>query len=168
MHIRRATIDDSDALWRIIEPTVRAGETWALPTDWTKPEAIAYWLASTHEAYVAESDGSAVGTSFLRPAQLGPGDHVANAAYMVHPASWGIGVATALCTHSIRRAAERGFRAMQFNFVVSTNERAVALWQRMGFSVIGRSPGAYRHPTHGFVDALIMHRALGDGGRGVP
>lgn len=167
MLIRLATHADGDALWRIIEPTVRAGETWALPTDWTRDQALAFWLAPGHEVHAAERHGELVGTSFLRRAQLGPGDHVGNAGYMVRPDAWGGGVASALCRHSIRRAAERGFRAIQFNFVVSTNVRAVELWTRMGFSVIGRSPGAYRHPTLGFVDSLIMHRPVRDQDRAI-
>ncbi len=159
--MRQATAADGPALWRIIEPTIRAGETWALPRDWTQSDALAYWLAPAHEVWVAERDGDVVGTYFLRPAQLGPGDHVANAGYMVRPDAWGGGIASAMGEHSIHRATARGFRAMQFNFVVSSNERAVALWKRLGFSVIGRSPGAYRHPTLGFVDSLMMHRPLG-------
>jgi ribosomal protein S18 acetylase RimI-like enzyme len=158
MNIRRATAADRDALWRIIEPTIRAGETWALPRDWSQVEALGYWLAPSHEVFLAERDSDVLGTYFLRPAQLGPGDHVGNAGYMVRPDAFGVGVASAMCRHSIGRAAERGFRAIQFNFVVSTNERAVKLWQRMGFAIIGRSPGAYRHPTLGFVDSLVMHR----------
>ncbi len=160
MRIRLATPEDGDALWRIIEPTVRAGETWALPRDWTRDAALASWLAPTLEPWVAEREGEVVGTYFLRPAQLGPGGHVANAGYMVLPSAWGGGVASAMCQHSLARAKERGFRAMQFNFVVSTNDRAVELWKRLGFATIGRSPGAFEHPTLGFVDALMMHRAI--------
>lgn len=160
MEIRRANEGDRDALWAIIEPTIRAGETWALPTAWTRDEALAYWFAPAHEVWVAERASEVVGTYFLRPAQLGPGGHVANAGYMVLPSAWGGGVARAMGTHSLEQARARGFRALQFNFVVSTNERAVALWQRLGFSIIGRSPGAYRHPRHGFVDALMMHQSL--------
>lgn len=158
MLIRLAVDGDGDALWRIIEPTIRAGETWALPRDWSKAEALHYWLAPAHEVFVAERGSEIVGTFFLRPAQLGPGDHIGNAGYMVRPDAFGLGVASAMCRHSIRRAAERGFRAIQFNFVVSTNTRAVTLWERMGFSIIGRSPGAYRHPSLGLVDSLMMHR----------
>jgi GNAT superfamily N-acetyltransferase len=161
MHIRLATEADRDGLWLVIEPTIRAGETWALPRAWTREQGLAYWLAPSHEVWVAERAGEVVGSYFVRPAQLGPGDHVANAGYMVRPDAWGGGVATAMGEHSIARATASGYRAMQFNFVVSVNERAVALWQRLGFSIIGRSPGAFRHPTLGFVDSLMMHRSLG-------
>jgi ribosomal protein S18 acetylase RimI-like enzyme len=108
----------------------------------------------------AGGDGRVVGTYFIRANQQGGGAHVANAAYATAPASRGRGIARAMCANSLERARARGFRAMQFNFVVATNERAVRLWQAMGFDVIGRIPGAFAHPTLGDVDALIMHRAL--------
>lgn len=164
MHLRLADDRDHDALWRVLEPTIRAGETWALPRDWRQDEALGYWLARGHEVWVADQgEGGArdvVGTFFLRTAQLGPGAHVANAGYMVRPDAWGKGVAGAMCDHSIARARERGFAAIQFNFVVSTNARAIALWERKGFRIIGRSPGAYMHAALGAVDAVMMHRAL--------
>ena len=168
MNFRLADDRDDDALWRIIEPTVRAGETWARPRDWTREAALAYWRAPSLETWVADrgtADGTpdardVVGTYFLRPAQLGPGSHIGNGGYMVRPDAWGKGVAGAMCDHSIQRARERGFVAIQFNFVVSTNARAVALWERKGFRVIGRSPGAYMHATLGAVDSLVMHRTV--------
>jgi len=162
LNLRRAEESDRDAIWRVLEPTIRAGETWALPREWSREEALAYWLAPAHEVWVAERGAGhgVVGTSFIRPAQLGPGSHVANAGYMVRPDAWGGGVAGAMCDHSLDRARARGFVAMQFNFVVSTNARAVALWERKGFRIVGRSPGAYRHATLGAVDAVVMHRVL--------
>jgi ribosomal protein S18 acetylase RimI-like enzyme len=96
----------------------------------------------------------------LQPNQQGGGSHVANCGYVTAPWATGRGVARAMCAHSLDRARERGFRAMQFNFVVSTNQRAVALWQSLGFEIIGRLPGAFQHPTAGFVDALVMYRSL--------
>jgi len=164
LRLRLADEQDHDALWIVLEPTIRAGETWALPCGWTRAEALGYWFAGPHEVWVADrGEGMArdvVGTYFLRPAQLGPGSHVANAGYMVRPDAWGCGVAGAMCDHSLARARERGFAAMQFNFVVSTNARAIALWERKGFRIVGRSPRAYRHATLGEVDAVMMHRAL--------
>jgi ribosomal protein S18 acetylase RimI-like enzyme len=156
MNIRPATDADADAIWSIIEPIVRAGETYPLPRDWGRSEALAYWNADGHEVFVAEHDGSVQGTYFMCANHKGGGAHVANCGYMTHPRQTGRGVARAMCGHSLDHAIRRGFGAMQFNFVVSTNTRAVALWQACGFGIVGRLPGAFEHPTLGFVDALVM------------
>ena len=160
MLIRLATKDDAAAIWSIIGPTIRVGETYALPRDMSEAEALAYWMAPDRETFVAEENGRIVGTYYLRANQAGGGDHVANCGYMTAPAAGGRGVARHMCEHSLAHARARGFRAMQFNFVVSTNERAVRLWQAMGFDVVGRLPRAFRHPSLGEVDALVMFRAL--------
>jgi len=109
---------------------------------------------------VAEDNAGVVGTYFLQPNQQGGGLHVANCGYVTAPWATGRGVARAMCAHSLDRARERGFKAMQFNFVVSANERAIALWQSFGFEIVGRLPGAFHHPAAGFVDALVMYRSL--------
>jgi ribosomal protein S18 acetylase RimI-like enzyme len=160
MIIRPARFEDGDAIWRIIEPTIRAGETYTLPMDTPKDAALAYWFAPPHEVFVAEQDQSLLGTYYMRANQPGGGAHVANCGYMTAPAAMGRGVAREMCQHSLAHARMRGFVAMQFNFVVSTNERAVALWQRLGFAVVGRLPAAFDHPRLGLVDALVMHRPL--------
>jgi ribosomal protein S18 acetylase RimI-like enzyme len=160
MIVRSATDEDRDAIWRILEPVLRAGETYALPRDWGMAEALEYWMAPAHEVFVAEVDGALVGTYFIQANQLGGGDHVANCGYMTAAHATGRGVARAMCAHSLDHARARGFAAMQFNFVVATNERAIRLWQSFGFGIVGRIPGAFRHPKHGFVDALVMHRTL--------
>jgi L-amino acid N-acyltransferase YncA len=160
MLIRPALAADAADVWRVLEPTIVAGETYALPTDMTREDAIAYWCAPGHEVFVAEERNVIVGTYYLRPNQHGGGAHVANAAYMVAPAATGRGIAQAMCEHSLQRARERGFLALQFNFVVSSNERAVRLWQHLGFAIVGRVPKAFRHPSLGLVDALVMHRLL--------
>ena len=160
MLIRHAANADSSAIWRVIEKTVREGETYALPKDMTEASALAYWLSSDHEPFVAELDGEIVGTYYMRQNQHGGGAHVANCGYMTAPSSSGRGVARAMCAHSLDHARARGFRAMQFNFVVSTNERAVKLWQSFGFQIVGRIPEAFEHPRLGFVDALVMYRKL--------
>jgi len=157
--VRPAVAGDFDAIWRILEPIIRAGETYALLREMTREEALAYWLAPKHEVFVADDGGEIVGTYYLRENQSAGAD-VANCGYMTAPAASGRGVARAMCAHSIARAKERGFRAMQFNFVVATNERAVLLWQSFGFDTVERLPGAFQHPKLGAVDALIMHRAL--------
>jgi ribosomal protein S18 acetylase RimI-like enzyme len=160
MRIRLATRDDTDAVWSIVKPTIRAGETYTLPPDMPRSEALAYWMGPDRETFVAEDEGRIVGTYYIRANQAGGGDHVCNCGYMTDAAALGRGVARAMCEHSLAHAPTRGFRAMQFNFVVSTNERAVRLWQSFGFDVVGRLPHAFRHPTHGLVDALVMYRWL--------
>jgi len=122
--------------------------------------ALAYWFSPGHEVFVAEDNGAVVGTYFLKANQKGGGSHVANCGYMTALHATGRGVARAMCEHSLVRAKERGFRGMQFNFVVSTNERAVRLWQSCGFEVVGHLPRVFEHPTLGFVNALVMYREL--------
>jgi ribosomal protein S18 acetylase RimI-like enzyme len=160
MQIRTSQRDDADSIWSILEPTIRAGETYTLPRDMSRQNALAYWCAPQHEVFVAQADAQIVGTYFLQPNQQGGGSHVANCGYVTAPWATGRGVARAMCAHSLERARERGFKAMQFNFVVSTNDRAVALWRRFGFEIVGRLPGAFHHPTAGFVDAFVMYRSL--------
>jgi ribosomal protein S18 acetylase RimI-like enzyme len=160
LHIRPATDGDRAAIWRVIEPTFRAGETYPIPRDIGEDDALAYWFSPGHEVFVAEDDGRIVGTYYLRANNRGGGAHVANCGYIVAPGATGRGVARAMCAHSLERARDRGFRAMQFNFVISTNSRAVLLWQRCGFEICGLLPGAFDHPVHGMVDALVMYRRL--------
>jgi len=151
---------DGDPIWAILAPTIRAGETYTLPRDLSRQEALDYWFAPQHEVFVAEEGASILGTYFLQANQQGGGSHVANCGYVTAPWATGRGVARAMCAHSLDRARERGFKAMQFNFVVSANERAIALWQSFGFEIVGRLPGAFHHPAAGFVDALVMYRSL--------
>lgn len=160
MLIRKALLTDVDAIWAILEPVIRAGETYPLPRDMDRQSALAYWFSLGHEVYVAEDGASVVGTYFLKANQQGGGAHVANCGYMTAPHATGRGVARAMCAHSRERALEKGFRAMQFNFVVSTNERAVRLWQKCGFEIVGCLPKVFEHPTRGLVDAFVMYRQL--------
>jgi ribosomal protein S18 acetylase RimI-like enzyme len=160
MHIRPALRSDADAIWAILEPTIRAGETYTLPLDAAREDALAYWLSPDHEVFVAEEGESVLGTYFLRTNQRGGGSHVCNCGYVTAPNATGRGIARAMCAHSLERARERGFLAMQFNFVISSNERAVRLWESFGFNTVGRLPLAFRHPTRGLVDSLVMHRFL--------
>ena len=158
--IRPATRADDDALWEVLEPTVRAGETYPQPRDISREAALAYWWRPEHTIFVAERDGMVVGTYYLKANAGGPGSHVANCGYMTLPAAAGRGLGRALCLHSLDEARRRAFRAMQFNLVVSTNARAIHLWTACGFQTVGRLPGAFRHPTQGFVDALVMFQIL--------
>lgn len=158
--IRPATPADNDAIWAILRPTIAQGETYALPRDMDRTSALAYWFAPGNVVFVAESNNEILGTYVFRANQKGGGAHVANCGYMTAPAATGRGVAHAMCHHSLQHARANNFRAMQFNFVISTNTRAVALWQRCGFEIVGRLPAAFLHPTAGYVDALIMYQPL--------
>jgi ribosomal protein S18 acetylase RimI-like enzyme len=160
MLIRRARQEDCDAIWRILEPTIRAGETYALPRDMSEAEALAYWMGPDRETFVAEEGGAIVGTYYLRANQPGGGAHVANCGYVTATDARGRGLARGMCTHSLQQARERGYRAMQFNFVIGTNEAAIGLWRSLGFAIVGRLPLAFLHPSRGFVDALVMFQAL--------
>jgi L-amino acid N-acyltransferase YncA len=144
----------------MLEPMIRAGETYPLPREMGRDEALAYWFAAEHEVFVASEgdEDEIIGTYYLRPNQKGGGDHVANCGYVASGSARGAG--RAMCEHSLTRAKARGFRAMQFNFVVSSNARAVHLWQSCGFTIVGRLPSAFNHPALGYVDALVMHRPV--------
>jgi L-amino acid N-acyltransferase YncA len=159
MNIRPAGPADTDAIWSILEPIIRAGETYTLPRDMERDEALAYWFSAGHRVFVAE-EGEVLGTYYLRANQRGGGAHVANCGYMTSARASGRGVATAMCAHSLECARTHGFRAMQFNFVVSSNLPAIYLWQKFGFATIGLLPGAFLHPHLGYVDALVMYRSL--------
>lgn len=158
--IRAAEAGDTPAIWRIIGPTIRAGETYALDREMSEADALAYWLGGDRDTFIAELGGEIVGTYYLRANQAGGGRHVCNCGYMTSAAAAGRGVGRAMCEHSLVHARKQGYRGMQFNFVVSTNTRAVALWQSLGFAIVGRLPQAFRHPAQGFVDALVMYRSL--------
>lgn len=160
MNIRPATPPDRESVWSIIGPVIRDGATYTLPSDMPKEEALSYWFSNGHEVFVAEDGQAILGTYFLRRNQDGGGSHVANCGYMTAAAAQGRGTATAMCQHSIQHARSQGFRAMQFNFVVSTNEGAIRLWQKLGFETVGRLPKAFRHPALGFVDALVMYQSF--------
>jgi ribosomal protein S18 acetylase RimI-like enzyme len=158
--IRPARAVDHAAIARIILPTIRAGETYALDRDLSEADALAYWTGADRETFVAEVDGAVLGTYYLRANQAGGGAHVANCGFMTDAAATGRGVARAMGAHALDRARAQGFAAMQFNFVVTTNIRAVRLWESLGFAIVGRLPGAFAHPSLGFVDALVMFRTL--------
>lgn len=163
LSIRPAGAADHESIWRIFHEVVSGADTYAYPPSMSRDEALAAWLPRDGWTFVAEAGGRIVGTYVMKANQPGQGSHVANCGYMVEGASAGRGVGEALCRHSLVEAAKLGFHAMQFNFVVSTNTRAVALWQRCGFAIVGTVPEAFRHPTRGLVDAFVMYRRL-DGG----
>jgi ribosomal protein S18 acetylase RimI-like enzyme len=158
--IRELGTDEFDLVWPIFRDVVRAGDTYSYPPDITFEQARALWLTPPSRVFVALDDGEPVGCYMMRPNQPGLGDHVANAGYMVAPHARGRGIAGTMCEDSLDRARREGFKAMQFNFVVSTNEVAVALWRKHGFDIVGRIPKAFRHATLGLVDTFVMHREL--------
>ncbi len=160
MLIRKAEAADMQAIAAIILPTIREGTTYSLDPKMSEADALAYWIGPDKETFVAEDAGQIAGTYYMRPNQSGGGRHVCNCGYMTSTAAAGRGIAGRMCEHSLSYARARGYRAMQFNFVVSTNERAVRLWQRMGFEVVGRLPGAFDHPNAGYVEALVMFQTL--------
>ena len=162
MKIRAAAEADRDAIWKIFHEVVAAGDTYAIDPDMSREEALAYWFSADTRTYVGDFAGGVVGTYILRPNQSGGGSHVANAAFMVAPDARAQGIGRAMAEHCLSEARRLGFRAMQFNFVVSTNESAVHLWQGLGFKIVGTLPGAFRHPEKDYVDVYVMHRSLLD------
>lgn len=162
MNIREATREDFEQIWPIFHEIAASGETYAYPQDITKEEALKLWIDAPRKTFVLEEDGHILGTYYIKTNQLGPGDHVCNCGYMVSSAARGRGLATAMCEHSQEVARALGYRAMQFNFVASSNEGAVRLWQKLGFTIVGRLPRAFRHPSRGYVDALVMYKWLED------
>ena len=160
LSIRPALVADHETAWRVFHEVVTAGDTYAYPPDTTRQQALAPWFAEGGWTYVAEVDGEGGGTYRMKPNEPGHGSHTANCGYMVARAASGRGIGETMCRHSMDEARRRGFRAMQFNFVVSTNTRAVALWQKCGFEIVGTVPGAFHHPTKGYVDTYVMHRFL--------
>jgi ribosomal protein S18 acetylase RimI-like enzyme len=161
--IRRAQASDAGAIWQIFQAVVAGGDTYAYDPDISREQALAAWMAPGVLTYAAEHDGQIAGTYILKANQPGLGAHVANAAFMVAPQARSRGIGRAMGEHCLNEARRLGFRAMQFNLVVSTNQAAVALWQKLGFQIVTRLPGAFNHRQLGYVDAYVMYRSLLDG-----
>lgn len=158
------TYEEKDwaATWQIIEPVFRAGETYAFSPDITEKETYHAWIEVPTETFVAVDENKAVvGTYYIKKNQPGSGSHICNCGYIVAGKARGKGIASAMCEHSQREAVLRGFRAMQYNLVVSSNEGAVRLWKKLGFEVVGTIPEAFHHHRLGFVDAFVMYKRLG-------
>lgn len=158
--IRRANVADFDGIWEIFRRVLATEDTWFYPASMTREEAAVIWQAKGTHAFVVERDGEIVGAYFFRPVYPGLASHVANAGYIVHPERQGLGIGRAMGEHSLVEAKRAGFTAMQFNFVVSTNGAAVALWQKLGFEIIATLEKAFRHRDLGLVDAFVMRRNL--------
>ena len=160
IQIRTATEADFDRIWPIFSAVVKQGDTYAYPSDTSKLQAKKLWMELPRKTYLLEQKGQVLGTYYLKTNQSGPGEHVCNCGYMVSEQARGMGLATAMCEHSQREAIAMGYQAMQFNFVASTNEGAIKLWKKLGFKEVGCLPKAFKHPTLGLVDALVMYKWL--------
>ena len=161
MEIRKYREDDWSQVWPIIESVFRAGETYTFSPDITEQEAHNVWIQLPKETYVAtDRNNSIVGTYYIKPNQPALGSHVCNCGYIVAESARGQGVASRMCEHSQKMAVKLGFRAMQYNLVVSTNKGAIRLWEKLGFQVIGTLPKAFNSNSSGYVDALIMYKEL--------
>ena len=160
-HIRHYQETDWPSVWPLLHATFETGDTYAYSPQSTEAETHRAWVESPTATYVAvDVQGQVLGTYFIKPNQPGLGAHVCNCGYVVSPAAQGQGVASAMCTHSQAEAVSLGFLAMQFNLVVATNERALRLWQRLGFAIVGTLPRAFRHQRLGLVDALVLFKTL--------
>ena len=159
--ITAATPADADAIWALLEPVFRAGETYAVDPGIDRAAALSLWTAAPACAFLARAgDGRVLGTCYVKPNGGGPMGHVANAGFVTGAAAQGRGTARAMLDHVLDTARAAGYRAMQFNAVFATNHRALRLWRSAGFEIVGRLPGAVLHPTEGVSDALVMYRTL--------
>lgn len=160
LHIRKATIDDWPDVWRITETVIAGGDTYVFDPETPEEDMRPFWFAPDRHCYVAELDGKVAAAFWLKPNQPALGSHVCNAAYMVDPAAHGRGIGKQIGEWSLDEARRLGFSAMQFNFVVASNEPAVRLWKSIGMEIIGTIPGAFNHLRDGLTDAYIMYRKL--------
>ena len=158
--ITPATSADEERIWALLQPVFSAGDTYAVDPLIDREAAIAYWMEADKTAFILRIEGQAVGTYYIRPNHPGGGAHICNCGFITAPSARGKGVARRMLDHALIEAKQQGYRAMQFNFVLASNQRALAIWQRNGFATIGRIPQAFLHPKQGYVDALILHRSL--------
>ncbi|MGC2236950.1 MAG: N-acetyltransferase [Pyrinomonadaceae bacterium] len=160
LEIRKAVEADKAQIWEIIKEIISGGDTYIFYPDTPKEKMLAYWFAEDKETYAALSENKIVGTFFIKANQPDLGSHVANAGYMVASKAKGMRVGRTMAEFSLEEARKSGYRAMQFNFVVKSNEVAVRLWQKLGFEIIGEIPEAFQHAENGLTNALIMYRKL--------
>lgn len=158
--VRGVVNEDLDQLWRILEAVIKGGETYVFHPDSSRDKMLGYWLAPEKKSYVVEENGAIVGTFTIRPNMPDRGSHIANGSYMVHPAHAGKGIGEFMGKYSLEEARRLGYEAMQFNIVIKSNERAVSLWKKIGFRIIGEIPNAFKHPRLGPTNAYVMYREL--------
>lgn len=160
-HIKKATADDFDAIWEIFKQVIKTGDTYVFNPKTPKEDLHKNWFAPYMDTFVLVDENQAVlGTYIIKPNQIDLGNHIANCSYMVHPKNHGKGIGKLLCEHSLDFAKESGYLAIQFNIVVSTNRAAVALWEKLGFNIIGTTPKGFKHQILGLVDTYIMYKEL--------
>ena len=158
--IRAARVDDFDLIWPLLRDVFRAGDTYAVDPGISKEDACAYWVTQARMTFVAENENEIVGTYYIKTNQPGGGAHICNCGYIVSPNARGQGIAEVLCKHSLNEARRLGYQAMQFNFVLASNDGALRLWHRLGFETVGTIPDAFAHPQLGLVDAYVMYRRI--------
>ncbi len=160
LEIRKATTNDYDAIWNIISDVIATGDTYVFHPASSKEKMLAYWCSPAAHTYVALDNDEVVGTFVMRDNQPDLGSHIANAGYMVSPLAAGKGIGKTMALFSLEEAKRLGYKAMQYNIVIKSNERAVKLWQHLGFTIIGEIPEAFNHSKHGLTNAYIMYRKL--------
>jgi L-amino acid N-acyltransferase YncA len=160
MTIRNANQDDHEAVWQIIHEVIATGNTYVFAPDSSKEKMLSYWFSEDKHTYIAEDDGKILGTFYLKTNQMDLGSHIVNAGYMVSSEARGKGLGQAMAEFSMEEARRLGYRGMQFNLVVKTNENAVKLWLKLGFEIIGEIPEAYEHSQLGYVNAYVMYQKL--------
>ena len=160
--LTRATQADANQVWSLLQPVFRSGEPYAVDPQITRNEALDYWTKQGKTAFLARLDENAVGTYYIRPNALGGGKHVCNCGFITASEARGKGVARHMLGHALAEAKRQGYQAMQFNYVLENNDRAIAIWQSYGFETIGRIPQGFLlpDPKQGYVDVLIMHKHL--------
>jgi GNAT superfamily N-acetyltransferase len=159
LNVRDASEEDWAVIWPFLRRIVRAADTFAYDPEMTEDEARALWMVD-RTVVAVDDDGEIVGTANMYANRPGPGSHVASGSFMVDPDRWSKGAGRALCQEALAWAKRQGYRGMQFNAVAATNTRAIALYESLGFEIIGTVPGAFLHPTQGYVGLCVMYRAL--------
>jgi ribosomal protein S18 acetylase RimI-like enzyme len=160
IEIRKATQTDHDKIWEIIKKVIATGDTYVFDPNSSKEKMLAYWFGPDKHTYVAILDNQIVGTFVIKDNQPDLGSHIANGAYMTSPLASGQGIGKSMGEFSLHEAKRLGYKAMQFNIVVKSNDRAVRLWQKLGFNIIGEIPEAFNHRKNGLTNAYIMYRKL--------
>jgi len=160
IEIRKAVAADAGKIWDIIKQVIATGDTYVFDPASSKETMLGFWYGQDKHTYVALLNGEVVGTFFIKDNQPDLGSHVANAGYMTSPQASGQGIGKKMGEFSLEEARRIGYKAMQFNIVVKSNTRAVQLWQKLGFSIIGEIPDAFNHKRDGLTNAYIMHRKL--------